>query len=258
MMSMGTRKGGASSSTRLEPQLTSSSLGLTPVLGKAGDVRDMFAGVITGLKELRWDMVMRTDRVEEKAQQGQEKLRGELTVVKSQARTNQTQLIRNTDQCLAESLALATKEAEERYSRKRRDIERLLNDHDNTYAHRMTSMEKKLEAKSDLMMRTFDEILNGSNSEKRPASMEDSRLATDGDGAHSYAGAQPISRASFESRHRERPRAAPSGRVGQIELCQKRMPRRGNGCPQCNKSDQCQTRLPSRRTERCTFRCLNL
>ena len=41
------------------------------------------------------------------ARQGQEKLRDELTDVKSQARTDQAQLIRNTDQCLAESLALA-------------------------------------------------------------------------------------------------------------------------------------------------------
>ena len=34
MMSMGKQKGGASSSTRLQPQLTSSSLGLTPTLGQ--------------------------------------------------------------------------------------------------------------------------------------------------------------------------------------------------------------------------------
>ena len=33
MMSLGTQKGGASSSTRLQPQLTSSSLGLTQVSG---------------------------------------------------------------------------------------------------------------------------------------------------------------------------------------------------------------------------------
>ena len=50
MMSMGTQKGGASSSTRLQPQLTSSSLGLTPVLGAAGNISDMFAGVMEGLK----------------------------------------------------------------------------------------------------------------------------------------------------------------------------------------------------------------
>ena len=53
MMSMGTQKGGASSSTRLQPQLTSSSLGFTPLSGAAGDISDMFAGVMTGLEELR-------------------------------------------------------------------------------------------------------------------------------------------------------------------------------------------------------------
>ena len=71
MMSMGTQKGGASSSTRLQPQLTSSSLGLTPMLGTASDMSDMFAGVMTGLKELRRDMSKKIDRVEERAQQGQ-------------------------------------------------------------------------------------------------------------------------------------------------------------------------------------------
>ena len=40
MMSMGIKKSGASSSTRLQPQLTSSSLGLTPVLGTASDLSD--------------------------------------------------------------------------------------------------------------------------------------------------------------------------------------------------------------------------
>ena len=38
MMSMGTQKGAASSSFQLQPQLTSSSLGLTPVLGMASDL----------------------------------------------------------------------------------------------------------------------------------------------------------------------------------------------------------------------------
>ena len=51
MMSMGTQKGGASSSTRLQTQLTSSSLGLNSVSGAAGDVGDMFAGVMTDLEE---------------------------------------------------------------------------------------------------------------------------------------------------------------------------------------------------------------
>ena len=116
LMSMGKQKGGAPSSTRLQPQLTSSSLGLTPALGAAGDISDMFAGVMAGLEELRRDMTKRIDRVEERAHQGQEKLRDELTHVMSQARVDQAQLIRNTDQCLAESLAQANKELEEKKS----------------------------------------------------------------------------------------------------------------------------------------------
>ena len=54
-MSMGMQKCGASSSTRLQPQLTSSSLELTPVLGTASDMRGIFANVMTGLEELRQD-----------------------------------------------------------------------------------------------------------------------------------------------------------------------------------------------------------
>ena len=131
MITLGNQKGGASSSTRLQPQLTSSSLCLTPASGAAGDISDMFTGVMTGLEELRRDMIERIDRVEERAHQSQEKLRGELTHVKSQARVDQAQLIRNTQ-------------------------------------------------------------------------------ANDGDGARSYAGAQQSSRTNYESKHRERPRAAPS------------------------------------------------
>ena len=67
-----------------------------------------------------------------------ENLKDELTHVKSQARFDQAQLIRDTDQCLAESLAQANKESEEREARMTREIERLLNDHDNTYAQTMT------------------------------------------------------------------------------------------------------------------------
>ena len=70
MMSMGTKKGGASSSIRLQPQLTSSSLDLTPVLGTASDLSDKFAGVMTGLEELRHNMTKRMDRVEERARKG--------------------------------------------------------------------------------------------------------------------------------------------------------------------------------------------
>ena len=61
MTSMGKQKGGASSSTRLQPQLNSSFLGLTPPLGAAGDRSDMFAGVMTSLEELRRDMTKRMD-----------------------------------------------------------------------------------------------------------------------------------------------------------------------------------------------------
>ena len=94
-------------------------------------------------------------------------MRDELTNVRSQARVDQAQLIRNTDQCLAESLAQATKESEEREVRMTREIERLLKDHDNTYAHTMTSLEKRLDDRSDLMMQKLDENLNGSNQEER-------------------------------------------------------------------------------------------
>ena len=144
MVSMDTRKGGASSSSRLQPQITTSALGLAPMLGTASDMSGMFAGVMTGLEELRRDMTKKIDRVKERAQQGQEKLRNELTVLKSQARTDQAQLIRNTDQCLAQSLALAAKESEERDSKMAREIERSLNDHDDTYDYTMTSLEKSL------------------------------------------------------------------------------------------------------------------
>ena len=61
MMSMGTQKGGELSSTRLQPQLTSSSLRLTQVPATASDLSDMFAGVMTGLEELRRHMTKRID-----------------------------------------------------------------------------------------------------------------------------------------------------------------------------------------------------
>ena len=91
-----------------------------------------------------------------------------------------------------------------------REIERLLNDHDNTNAHTMTSLEKRLDAKADLMMRKLDEILKGSNQENRCVPMEDSRQATDGSGAHRHVEAPPRLGSSFEPNYRERPRAAPS------------------------------------------------
>ena len=209
MTSMHKQKGGASSSTRLQPQLTSSSLGLTPPLGATGDISDMFAGVMNGLDELRRDMTKRIDQFDERAHHGRENLRDELTQVKSQARFDQAQLIRNTDQCLAESLAQANKESEEREARMTREIERLLNDHDNTYAHTMTSLEKRLDAKSDLMMRKLDAILNGNNWGERSNPGERSRHVNDGDGTGSNARAQS-SRTNYEPRNKERSRAAPS------------------------------------------------
>ena len=75
MIFMGTLKGCASSSTRLQPQLMSSSLGLTPVVG-------------------------------------------------------------------TESQGVTTKESKERDIKMTREIEWLLNDHDNTYAHTMTNLKK--------------------------------------------------------------------------------------------------------------------
>ena len=210
LTSMSKQKGGASSSTRLQPQLTSSSLGLTPSFGATGDISDMFAGVMNGLDELRRDMIKRIDQVDERAHKGQDNLRDELTHVKLQARVDQAQLIRNTDQCLAESLAQANKESYEREARMTREIERLLNDHDSTYAHTMNSLEKKLDAKSDLMMRKLDAILNGSNWQECSNPRERSRHANDGDGTGSNARAQQGSRTNYEPRNKDRPRAAPS------------------------------------------------
>ena len=210
MTSMSKQKGGASSSTSLQPQLISSSLGLTPSFGATGDISDMFAGVMNGLDELRRDMTKRIDQVDERAHKSQENLRDELTHVKSQARVDQAQLIRNTDQCLAESLAQANKESYEREARMTREIERLLNDHDSTYAHTMNSLEKRLDAKSDLMMRKLDAILNGSNWQERSNPRERSRHANDGDGTGSNTRAQQGSRTNYEPRNKERPRAAPS------------------------------------------------
>ena len=105
---------------------------------------------------------------------------------------------------MAKSLALATKETQKRDVKITREIERLLNDLDNTYAHRMTNLEKRLDAKADLMMQELDEILSGSNRENRPAPMGDSLQASDESGAHICAGAQPRSRTRFEPDHRSR------------------------------------------------------
>ena len=73
-----------------------------------------------------------------------------------------------------------------------------------------TSLEKRLDAKSDLMMRKLDAILNGSNWQGRSNPRERSRYADDGDGTGSNARAQQGSRTNYEPRNKERPRAAPS------------------------------------------------
>ena len=107
------------------------------------------------------------------------------------------------------------------------EIERLLNDHDNAYAHTMTSLKKRLDAKTELRMRKLDEILRGSNQENRSDPIEDSRKETDGSGTHSHAEAPPRSRTSFEPNHR----VAPLRAAGQIQFRQKPMPHRGYACP---------------------------
>ena len=74
----------------------------------------------------------------------------------------------------------------------------------------MTSLEKRLDAKSDLMMWKLDAILNGSSWQERSNPRERSRHANDGDGTGSNARAQQGSRTNYEPRSKERPRAAPS------------------------------------------------
>ena len=59
-------------------------------------------------------MTKRIDRVEGRAQQRHERLKDELADTKSKAKSDQAQLVQNTDQCLVESLAPATKKPEER------------------------------------------------------------------------------------------------------------------------------------------------
>ena len=157
-------------------------------------------------------------------------MRDELTDVKSPARSDHAKLIRDTDKCLAESLALATKETQERYINMTREIERLLNDHDNTYAHMMTSLEKRLDAKAELMIRKLDAFLSSGKRENRHAPTKVLRQTLDGGGARGHAGPQARSRAGFESNYRERPRAAPP----EAEVTS------GHSHRQCHKSDRCQ------------------
>ena len=129
----------------------------------------------------------RIDRVKERAPLGLERLGDELLDAKSQAKSDQAQLIQNTDQCLAENLVLATKESEERDSRMTQKIERLFNDHDNTYAQTMKNLERKIDAKADLVMRKLDELLSSSSQENRYGPSKKSRQATEGFRAPRYA-----------------------------------------------------------------------
>ena len=70
----------------------------------------------------------------------------------------------------------------------------------------MTSLEKRLDAKSDLMMRKLDAILNGSSWQEHSNSRERSRHANVGDGTGYSARAQQGSRTNYEHRNKERPR----------------------------------------------------
>ena len=185
-------------------------------------------------------MTKRMDRVGDRSHQGQEELRDELTNVRSQARVDQAQLIRNTDQGLAEGLAQATKESEETEVRMTREIERLLNDHDKTYAHTMTSLEKRLDAKSDMMMRKLDEILNGGNGRSfRSQGSAHARQMMEKEHAAMPGPSKVRERITNQSigsglglPYR--------GQVGQTRSRPRRMPPRRQDCPLCQKSDLCQ------------------
>ena len=101
---------------------------------------------------------------------------------------------------------MAVKESEERDSRMTREIERLLNDHDSTYAQTMTNLEKRLDAKADLMIRKLDELFSISNQENDFGPRGNSRQATDRFRVPRHAEVPPRLRTSFEPNHRERPR----------------------------------------------------
>ena len=164
----------------------------------------------------------------------------ELTEMKSPASSDQAQLIRNTDQCLANSLALATNESQERVVKMTREIERLLNDHDATYAHTMTSLEKNLDAEADLMMRKLDEIWSVSNRENLPLQWRtgNKRLTvmepTVMQGPNQDQ--EPVLSLTIEKDQRQ-PRR---GRFGPVWSRQKRLRHRGQVYRQGRKSDQYQ------------------
>ena len=88
----------------------------------------------------------------------------------------------------------------------------------------MTSLEKMLDAKIDPMMRKLDELLSNSNRENCYAPTENSRQATDEDGARSYAGPSRYQELALSLTIGRDPGQSRRGRVGQI---QKRRRRRG-------------------------------
>ena len=137
-------------------------------------------------------------------------------------------------------LGAGKKESQERDIKTTREIERLMNDHGNTNDHMMTSPEKRLDAKADLMMRKLDEILISVNRQDRHAPTDDSRQTTDGGEARGRAGAQSRSRTSLSLTIGRDPGQPRRGRVGQIPPLQKRKRRRGHSHRQCPKSDRCQ------------------
>ena len=121
-----------------------------------------------------------------------------------------------------------------------REIERLLNDHDNTYAQTMTGLERRLDAKSDLMMRKLDAILNGSSWQER----------SNQGNAHAMRMLEMVRATVPEpSKARERttnietrsgqgqPRR---GLAGRIQSRRRQMPPRRQDCQPCHKSVQYQ------------------
>ena len=73
-----------------------------------------------------------------------------------------------TDQCLAETLALATWESEEREGKMVQEIERLLSYHDRANTQTMINLESRLDAKAEFLMQKLDEFLT-SNYQNSPS-----------------------------------------------------------------------------------------
>ena len=89
------------------------------------------------------------------------------------------------------------------------EIERLLKNHDNTYAQTMTNLKNRLDAKADLMIRKLVELLSSSNQESRSGPRENLRQTADAFRAPRHTEAPPRLRTGFESNQRERFRAVP-------------------------------------------------